>query len=378
MDNKTMAIVAAIAVVAVAAVAAVALGQNGGGDDPGVVTEFTLNGIKYNCRDPVTHNRDVVISGTEGASTGALNLSSSVIYKGATFQVKGIASSAFEGCNGYTGKLTIPEGITFIEDAAFRNCNGFTELALPSTLKYLGATSAGTIIGTMGTFAGCTGLTGTIAIPAGVLSVGNYVFKDCSKIAGATLPKSVTLAGDGVFDGCAALATADIGNCTTVGKYMFRGCVSLTTVDLSAVLQISDYAFQGCTLFKGNSEGNLVIPVAESIGTHAFDGCTGFRLISLLGCRIGISAFKNCTGIEGIALTDVNRIEGGAFQGCKNLSVMIIKKLLTSNDPVLGNLCFDFNTESPAKTYTLKTNYNPSFVTAKSHGTMTVINVTGL
>lgn len=379
MDNKKIAmIVAVVAAVAIVAVAAVMLGQNGGEEDPGVVTEFTANGIKYSCPDPINHKRDVVISGTEGASVGALSLSSDVKYRGATFHVKGIGPGAFDGCNGYTGKLTIPEGVVFIDDAAFRNCNGFTGLSLPSTLKYLGAGAAGTVMLTQGTFAGCTGLTGTITIPEGVLCVGNYVFKDCSKITGATIPKSATTTGDGIFEGCSALATVDIGGFKTISKYMFRGCTSLVTANLSEVEDILDYAFSGCTLFKGNSEGNLVIPLANSIGNHAFEGCNGINLVSLLGCGIGTKAFFNCTGITGVSLIDVSKIGGGAFQGCKNLSVMIVKKAITTKEPLLGNLCFDFNTEPPAKTCTLQTNYAPGFVKASTHGALTIINVVGI
>lgn len=376
MDNKKIAIiVAVVAMVAVVAVAAVMLGQNGGEEDPGVVTEFTANGIKYSCPDPVNHKRDVVISGTEGASVGALSLSSDVKYRGATFHVKGIGPGAFDGCNGYTGKLTIPEGVVFIDDAAFRNCNEFTGLSLPSTLKYLGAGAAGTVMLTQGTFAGCTGLTGTITIPEGVLCVGNYVFKDCSKITGATIPKSATTTGDGIFEGCSALATVDIGGCTVIGNSMFKGCVALAAVDFSKVTSVSDNAFRGCTAFKGNSGGDLVLPVT-SIGKHAFDGCKGIKLMSLVGCTIGMSAFSNCTGVTGVIMVDVKTVGGGAFQGCDGLTLMIVKKDKDSSEPQLGNLCFDFNTKSPAKTYNLKTNYAPGFVKASTHGALTVINVT--
>ncbi len=231
---------------------------------------------------------------------------------------------------------------------------------------------------TQGTFAGCTGLTGTIKVPEGVLSMGNNVFKDCSKIAGATLPKSIVFTGDGTFDGCSALATVDLGGFKTISKYMFRGCTSLVTANLSEVDHILDYAFSGCTLFKGDSEGNLVIPLANSIGNHAFEGCKGINLVSLLGCGIGTKAFFNCTGITGVSLIDVSKIGGGAFQGCKNLSVMIVKKATTTSEPLLMNLCFDFNTESPAKTCTLKTNYAPGFVKPSTHGALTIINVVGI
>jgi hypothetical protein len=53
--------------------------------------------------------------------------------------LKEIRRSAFEGCTGLKGALTIPNGVTFIEYYAFKNCTGFNgNLTLGSGLTEIG------------------------------------------------------------------------------------------------------------------------------------------------------------------------------------------------------------------------------------------------
>ena len=48
-----------------------------------------------------------------------------------------IPSDYFKGCSSLT-KISIPYGVTEIEDSAFSDCTGLTDIAFPSSIKVLG------------------------------------------------------------------------------------------------------------------------------------------------------------------------------------------------------------------------------------------------
>lgn len=72
-------------------------------------------------------------------ASGNLNIPESVKYNGNTYTVTGIASSAFFGCSGFTGTLTIPESITYIDNYVFCDCTGLTgPLTIPESVTSIG------------------------------------------------------------------------------------------------------------------------------------------------------------------------------------------------------------------------------------------------
>ncbi|WP_143440848.1 leucine-rich repeat domain-containing protein, partial [Klebsiella pneumoniae] len=78
---------------------------------------------------------------------------------------------------GKTGSLVIPEGVTSIGDYAFSWCYGLDgTLTLPSTLESIGVYA----------FDGCDGLNGNLVSPQGVTSIGNQAFEGCSGLASVT------------------------------------------------------------------------------------------------------------------------------------------------------------------------------------------------
>ncbi|MDR3171163.1 MAG: leucine-rich repeat domain-containing protein [Treponema sp.] len=67
--------------------------------------------------------------------------------------------------------ITIPEGVTAIEEWAFGLCAGLTTVTIPASVTTIGKNA----------FARCAGLT-TVTIPASVKTVGDGVFADCTKL----------------------------------------------------------------------------------------------------------------------------------------------------------------------------------------------------
>ena len=67
--------------------------------------------------------------------------------------------------------VTIPSGVTTLEDYCFNSCAGLTSIIIPS-----GVTSLGNAC-----FAGCNGLT-NVTIPSSVTTLGTNCFRSCSKL----------------------------------------------------------------------------------------------------------------------------------------------------------------------------------------------------
>jgi hypothetical protein len=93
---------------------------------------------------------------------------------------------AFYGCSGLTG-ITIPNGVTSIEDFAFYDCNGLT----------------------------------SITIPSGVTSIETYIFSNCSGLTSVTIPGNVTSIENGAFNGCYGLTsvTFEAGSNISEGNF---------------------------------------------------------------------------------------------------------------------------------------------------------------
>ena len=97
---------------------------------------------------------------------------------------------AFRGCSGLTS-LTLPSGVTSIDEGAFSGCRGLTSLTIPSSVTSIGEYA----------FYGCSGLT-SVNIPSGVTSIGWGTFQGCSGLTSLSIPSSVTKIGRFAFQGC--------------------------------------------------------------------------------------------------------------------------------------------------------------------------------
>lgn len=93
---------------------------------------------------------------------------------------------------GKGGAVTVPDGIRIIS-TAFAGKRGITEIKLPRSLKFIGASA----------FEGCTDLV-SVDIPGGVDSIGNNAFANCTLLTDIYIPFDVTYLGDNIFAGCSA------------------------------------------------------------------------------------------------------------------------------------------------------------------------------
>lgn len=199
-----------------------------------------------------------------------------VVYEGT---VTGLGTRALNGTK-LTG-ITLPAGITTLGERAFTDCSKL------ATITFADDGAALTSIGDYA-FAGCDPLT-SFVIPNSVTTFGNYVFQSCDELATVTIGTGITALGERTFLNCKKLETvifAGTPTLTTIGKGAFSSCEALTAIEIPASVEI--------------------------IGSSAFYGCEELATL---------------TFAEGSKLTT---IEGAAFWDCKKLTSIDLPETLTT------------------------------------------------
>jgi hypothetical protein len=322
------------------------------------LTEILVNGnnLNYASVDGVLYNKDitVLIQYPRGNTQTSFTIPSGVTSIGAyAFQsctgltnitipnsVTSIGNSAFSGL-GLT-KVTIPNSVTTIANSAFNDCTKLTGVTIPNSVTSIGDTA----------FSGCTKLTG-VTIPNSVTSIGIYAFVFCSSLTSVTIPNSVTSIGDSAFCDCTGLTGVTIPNSvTSIGNEAFSGCTKLTGVTIgSGVTSIGNGAFGLCDrlteiLVNGNnlnyaSVGGVLYDkdITVLIQYPIRNTRTSFTIPNGV-TSIGTYAFQSCTGLTNITIPNsVTSIGEGAFSGCMVLTSVTIGSGVTSIGDSAFSLC---------------------------------------
>lgn len=212
-------------------------------------------------------------------------------------------------------RVIVGEGVTSIGNGALLGNYQINYLRLPSTLTRIGDQAFFPADGAS------SGVQGSLNLPVGLKSIGEYAFRDCSGLTGdLVIPDSVTEIGAGAFEGCSG----------------FKGNLVLS----KNLTSIEDNTFQFC-----NFSGNLNLPEGlRSIGKNAFEFCTGFiggLTFPETLVAIGDSAFARCSGLNG-ALSfpdDINSIGKWAFDDDSSLTgtLSLPKNLIWLGDMAFNN-----------------------------------------
>ena len=393
-------------------------GNNGGGL---IVNAYSMN-LKFVSRgdgtcyvDDVGECTDVFVSIPPQAPDGSI--------------VTEIDSYAFRNCTNIL-TITIPDTVTYIKDNAFEGCTNLTRVNIGNGLEKIGSDI----------FKGCVNLTTidvdeenskyasingnlyskdkttliiyaggknevsfsvpdfvtkigydaffeannlrSINIPAGVTSMGDYLFYSSSTGTGSmdydfgyTIPSAAKSRGLYPFVNCPNLESINVdrnnenyksvdgvlysGNgailifypkgksdtsftvpsgVTSINANAFSGCNALTEVTISeGVEYVCDSAFAECENLNAVSIPGSV----KVVGFHAFYGCTGLERVDIGNGTLGIApyAFGACHALESIVIPDsVKEIGGECFYYCDALSSVTLGSGLEK----IGNEAFQY------------------------------------
>ena len=109
-----------------------------------------------------------------------------------------------------------------------------------------------------------------VALPEGVVSVGDYSFSCCENLYDVSLPSTLQYIGEGAFSEDISLyeivLPEKLGN---ISDYCFNGCIDLENITLNEGLQrIGSYAFNNCTRLNLPTFPESLV----EIGDYAFFG----------------------------------------------------------------------------------------------------------
>ncbi len=249
--------------------------------------------------------------------------------------------------------ITIPNGVTDIDDFTFFGCTGIVSITIPDSVTRIGYRA----------FEGCTGLT-SISLPNNLTIIDTYAFRDCTGLTCITIPKSVTDIGTNPWLGCQSLTSIIVaddnpvyhstGNCLIkterqiliagckssvipddesvkiIDMQAFYRCIGLTSITIpDSVKIIGDSAFIGCSDLTSVTIGNGI----TSIGNHAFKGCSSLTSITIPDSvkTIGVCAFEDCSDLTSVTIGNgVTTIGSFAFEGCSGLTSVTFGNGVTS------------------------------------------------
>ena len=135
---------------------------------------------------------------------GCTNLALTSLPEGTT----NIYTSAFEGCTNLA-LTSLPEGVTNISDYAFRNCTNLALTSLPESIKL----PSGAMYGDIGisAFYGCTNII-TMTIPSGVTKIEDTAFEATGLKTVIMRPTTPPTLGTSVFPSKVETITVPIGS----------------------------------------------------------------------------------------------------------------------------------------------------------------------
>ena len=257
-----------------------------------------------------------------------------------------IGNYAFEGCGNLTGSLDIPEGVTDIGTYAFRDCIGLTgPLTIPVSVDDIGnyafrncaaltafivdedntayMSQDGVLLDkNQSTVIQCPGgKTGSFEMPPGVTEFAKYAFYNCSGLSGTLTVPAGTTSTEDLFAGCSSLTGIDIlSPVIEIDTQDFSGCDSLETISVAAAHP--SYATDSDGILFNKDETTLIL---------CPDGKTGHYTVPRSVTSIAADAFAYSSLNSVLIQEDVASIGQGAFRHCYGL---------TAIDVAPGNLTY--------------------------------------
>ncbi|MBR3730839.1 MAG: leucine-rich repeat domain-containing protein [Bacteroidales bacterium] len=266
---------------------------------------------------------------------GEIIIPTVVTYNGTDYTVTAIDSNTFFECTGLTGTLDIPDGIVSIGEYAFLEC-GFSSISIHSSVCSI----------VLGAFANCRSIESITVDEENptYYSENNAVIRreDKALVVGCkttTIPDDIEIIGSYAFGGTGDGGDLVVPNSIrTIEEYAFMGCGFSGSIILSEALEtIGKYAFSG-----GYFSGSLTIPNSVTeMGHNAFSYCqylTGTLTLSSSLSTIDGSAFYNTHFTGTLSIPNSVKSIGGRAFCLNNFSELVLgDSLVTIVDAAFEN-----------------------------------------
>lgn len=213
-----------------------------------------------------------------------------------------LGQGAFMNCTGLSGTIVIPAGLATIDIWVFGGDSDISAFSVNAANPDFSSIDGVLFDKTLTRLIRCPPLkTGAYSIPSSITLIDPFAFSACGGLTGSLiLPSGLTSIEVGVFKDC----TGFTGSLTipdgigAISEAVFQGCSGFDgTLTLPDSLTIIDYfAFTGCSGFTGDL---TLPPNLTQIRDAAFQGCSGFNGILTIPASTGTvreNGFKNCSG----------------------------------------------------------------------------------
>ena len=177
-----------------------------------------------------------------------------------------------------------------------------------------------------------------------VRKINPYTAYNCTKIKKAYIDIDGSI-GDEAFCLCTNLSTVNIEKVNDIGNRAFSECTNLVSVDIKAGNNIGESAFRDCSSLITLSLDNKI----KSLGWSAFRGCSNLKqfVIPDSVTILNYLLLDDCSSLKSISIHKGVKEINEAFNGCTNLSTLIIEdrntplKIVPNNNPLFKDCKLD-------------------------------------
>jgi len=155
--------------------------------------------------------------------------------------------------NPHLTSVTIGSGLTSLGKDVFGDCTGLSTIVVdPENPAY--SSLEGLLLNKdRTTLVQCPrGRAGSLAIPDGITSIGDWAFASCVKLTSVIMGNSVSSIGDCAFIGCTRLTRLTLPNrVTRIGDMAFANCSRLTGAYFEGdvvTMTVGSSPFEGCSV----------------------------------------------------------------------------------------------------------------------------------
>ncbi|MBO4720097.1 MAG: leucine-rich repeat protein [Prevotella sp.] len=229
--------------------------------------------------------------------------------------IRTILHDAFYGCDSLEN-IKLNDKITTIEYNAFYGCEKLALKKLPDALTFIGSNA----------FRDMKAMTGTMTIPTGVTTIEDGAFRN-SGITAVVMPEGITKLGDDIFNSCASLSGVKLPkDIRRIPNYTFQRCKSLEGIDLPNELREIGYA-------AFDLSGLTAIELPDSlkkVESYAFSSTqlTTFRVPDGFTDDLGSWTLSSCKKLKSVYFgrnQDYTQwVDFTCCSGCDSLEVMRI------------------------------------------------------